>query len=347
MRMAGVDVGFGFTKASDGESCVIFKSIVGEAQQRALDDEFFTSESISGSHLTIDGRSYFVGELAESESRVRQFTLDQAQMVATQFRLLALAGLTRVAPSRVPLNVITGLPVGYYTEFKDRLSETLTGEHELVVHGNGEPREITLSVNRVKVIPQPYGSLVDYLFRTDGTLLRQDVARQKIGIIDIGFKTTDFTVCRELRHSERGSRTTDTGMAKAFQFIAETLREMSGVNVEIYRLYDAVREGSIKVRGAEYDISKVKEEVFSRLAAAVVSDMERIWVDDWDLDMVLLAGGGGESLFEYIKPMVKGEIALLETQDDPRLANVVGYVKYGRYFFDGSPGEMDTAGSES
>ncbi|HDL52635.1 MAG TPA: hypothetical protein ENH32_01525 [Proteobacteria bacterium] len=167
-------------------------------------------------------------------------------------------------------------------------------------------------------------------------MLRGDAARQKIGIIDIGFKTTDFTVCKGLRHSERGSRTTDTGMAKAFQFIGESLREMSGVNVEIYRLYDTVREGSIKVRGAEYDIAKVKEDVFSRLAAAIVNDMERIWVDDWDLDLVLLAGGGGDALFEFIKPMVRGEIALLQTRDDPRMTNVSGYVKYARYFFDGS-----------
>ena len=30
MLMAGVDVGFGFTKASDGESSTLFKSIVGD-----------------------------------------------------------------------------------------------------------------------------------------------------------------------------------------------------------------------------------------------------------------------------------------------------------------------------
>jgi plasmid segregation protein ParM len=64
--------------------------------------------------------------------------------------------------------------------------------------------------------------------------------------------------------------------------------------------------------------------------------MERVWADDWDLDLVLLAGGGGEALFEYLKPLVRGELALLKTQEDPRMGNVSGYVKYGRYFYDGS-----------
>ena len=338
MLMAGVDVGFGFTKASSGEEAVLFKSIVGEAQPRSLGDKFFNGSGPEGVHITLDERSYFVGDLAESESRVRQFTLDQAQMVAHQFKILALSALSRVASSRVPVNVVTGLPVGYFLEFKERIADELRGEHNVILHEGGQVTETTLMVNRVKVIPQPYGSLVDHLFRDDGSILRPDVARQKVGIVDIGFKTTDFTVCRGLQHSERGSRTTDTGIAKAFQFIAEALQEMSGINVEIYRLFEAVQEGSIKIRGAEYDISKVKDEVFSRLAAAVVSEMERAWVDDWDLELVLLAGGGGGALYEYIKPMVRGQIQLLQTRDDPRMANVSGYVKYGRYFYDSPTG---------
>jgi plasmid segregation protein ParM len=336
MLMAGVDVGFGFTKATDGESSTLFKSIIGEPQPRSMDDNFFSSEAVPGLHLTLDGRSYFVGELAESESRVRQFTLDQAQLVTQHFRTLALAALAKVVPGRVPVNVITGLPVGYYMEYKDKLTQALEGEHTLQIHDSPHGNEVVLNINRARVIPQPYGSLVDYLFREDGTVLRADAARQKIGVVDIGFKTTDFTVCKGFRHSERGSSTTDTGIAKAFTYISEALNDMSGVNVEIYRLYDAVREGSIKIRGAEYDLSKVKDEVFGRLATAVTSDMERVWADDWDLELVLLAGGGGEALFEYLKPLVRGELALLKTQEDPRMGNVAGYVKYGRYYYDAS-----------
>ena len=336
MVVMGVDVGFGFTKATDGESSVLFKSLIGEPQPRSMEENFFPGEGISGSHLTLDERSFFVGELAESESRVRQFTLDHSQMVAQQFRILALASIARIAPSRVPINVVTGLPVGHFIQYRNHLAEALTGDHSIVLHQEGKEREVVLRIKRVRTIPQPYGSLVDFLFRDDGTLLRTDLARGRIGLVDIGFKTTDFIITRGLRHSERGSRTTDIGIAKAFQYISEALTEMSGVAVEVYRLYDAVREGSLKIRGVEYDLTNVKNEVFGLLAAAVANDMERIWSDDWDLDLILVAGGGGEALYEYLKPLVKGELALLQTREDPRMANVAGFVKYGRYFFDGS-----------
>jgi plasmid segregation protein ParM len=334
MLIAGVDVGFGFTKATDGEKVAVMKSLVGEAQPRAISEDLFSTKGAGGMHVTVEGRSYFLGELAEAESRVRQFTLDQGQMATQSFPLLSVAALSQVASDRVPVNVVTGLPVGFFVEYRDRLAAALQGERKITLHEGSGRREFTLAVNRVKVIPQPYGSLVDHLFRDDGTMARPEQARKKVGVIDVGFRTTDFVISKALRHSERGSRTTDNGLAKAFSVIASALAEMSGVNVELYRLYEAVQEGTIKIRGAEYDISKVKDEVFSRLATAVLSDMERAWADDWDLDMVLLTGGGGQALYDYLKPMVRGELALAETRPDPRLANVHGFVKYGRYFFD-------------
>jgi len=334
MLIAGVDVGFGFTKATDGEKVTVMKSLVGEAQPRAMNEELFSGKGTGGMHVSLDGRSYFLGELAEAESRVRQFTLDQGQMATQIFPLLSIASLSQVASDRVPINVVTGLPVGFFLEFRERLAASLQGERKLTIHEAGGRREAVLNVNRVKVIPQPYGALVDHLFREDGTMVRPELARKKIGVIDIGFRTTDFIISKGLRHSERGSRTTDNGLAKAFGVIASALAEMSGINVELYRLYDAVMEGTIKIRGAEYDISKVKDEVFGRLATAVASDMERAWADDWDLETILLTGGGGTALHDYLKPMVRGELMLPEERPDARLANVHGFVKYGRYFFD-------------
>ena len=58
MQIVAIDIGFGFTKASDGKETVVFKSLYGDAPEiqfwmdfgeRALTDYF---------HVTVDGKSY-------------------------------------------------------------------------------------------------------------------------------------------------------------------------------------------------------------------------------------------------------------------------------------------------
>jgi plasmid segregation protein ParM len=166
-----------------------------------------------------------------------------------------------------------------------------------------------------------------------GELGEKRYVHEKIGIIDIGFKTSDFTVADRMRYSERGSRTTDTGISKAFGMIAGKLREKSGVNIEVYRLYDAVDKGCIKIKGKEYDLKAPTELVFSQLAASIASEVDRLWSDDWDIDTIVLTGGGGAALAKYLQPLINGQVVSVDPAKDPRLYNVKGYWKYGKHLW--------------
>jgi plasmid segregation protein ParM len=157
--------------------------------------------------------------------------------------------------------------------------------------------------------------------------------RDKIGIIDIGFRTSDYTISDKMRYSERGSRTTDSGIARAFNVIATKLRENSGVNVELYRLYEAVDKGSIKIRGKEYDLKSLTDQVFSQLATSIANEVDRLWVDDWDIDAMIITGGGGAVLAKYLKPLLNGEIMETDLEQDMRLYNVHGYCKFGQHLW--------------
>ena len=153
--------------------------------------------------------------------------------------------------------------------------------------------------------------------------------QEKIGVIDIGFRTSDYTVADKTRYSERGSRTTESGISKAFALIAAKLREATGVNVELYRLYDAVSRGSIKIKGKTIDLKPLTEQAFSRLATSIASEVERLWMDDWDIDILVVTGGGGAVLAPYLKPLLQGEVMGIQSSEDARLNNVRGYWKYG------------------
>ncbi len=335
MEIFAIDIGFGFTKATNGQKSIIFKSILGEATDIQFKGGILSEGSPDDNiQIDVDGRSYFVGEMAERQSNVRSFTLDQSQFFSVYAKPLALAAAARLAGSFVPLGLVTGLPIGYYREYRELLVKSLLGEHKIALTSlNGKREEKTIKINEVKVVPQPFGSLFNLMMNDVGELGDKRYVHEKIGIIDIGFKTADFTVADKMRYSERGSRTTDAGISKAFSMIAGKLREKSNVNVEIYRLYDAIEKGSIKIKGKEYDLRSSTELIFGQLAASIANEVDRLWSDDWDIDTIVLTGGGGAALAKYLQPLISGQIVAVDTTKDARLCNVRGYWKYGKHLW--------------
>jgi plasmid segregation protein ParM len=293
-------------------------------------------EGGEGDHLQVevDGKSYFLGELAERQSNVRFFTLDQVQFIGKFAKVLALAATARLVKGFVPINLVTGLPIGSYNKHKDELANLLLGEHKVaLVDASGKREEKSIKIDKVRVIPQPFGSLFNLMLNDLGELGDKRLIRDKIGIIDVGFRTSDYTISDKMRYSERGSRTTDSGIARAFNIIATKLRENSGVNIELYRLYEAIDQGSIKIRGNVYDLKGLTEQVFSQLATSVANEVDRLWVDDWDIDAMVITGGGGAVIAKYLKPLLNGEVRATNPEDDMRLYNVHGYRKFGQHLW--------------
>lgn len=331
MSIVAIDIGFGYTKATNGSNDLIFKSILGEATDIQFQDELFPRKKQDLLNIKIEGKNFFVGELAERQSNVRLFTLDQTQFITQFAKVLALVTLGNMVDNYDNVNLVTGLPVGYYKQYKDALASNLLGEHKFsLVKSSNEEIEKIFTISKIRIIPQPYGSLLNVFLDDEGKAKNTDIFKQKIGIIDIGFRTTDYIISDKLQYSERGSKTTDNGISKAFSVIANKLREKSGVNVEIFKIYDSIIKGSIKIKGKEYDLTAVREQVLQQLASQIASDTERFWIDDWDIDNVLISGGGGTLLEKYLKPLLANAQAAFDSSVDGRFFNVKGYLKYGK-----------------
>ena len=346
MEILGIDIGFGFTKATNGKDTLVFKSVLGEATDIQFREPVLDGGPLE-EHLQVDvdGKSYFVGELAERQSNVRFFTLDQSQFISRFAKTLALAAAARLIGSYLPINLVTGLPIGYYRDHKDELAGILQGEHKVAfTDQSGKRQEKSININKVRVIPQPFGSMFNLMLNDQGEISDPRLVKEKIGIIDIGFRTSDYTIADQMRYSERGSRTTDSGIARAFNVIASKLREKSNVNIELYRLYDAVARGTIKIRGKEYDLRELTEQVFAQLATSVANEVDRLWADDWDIDSMVITGGGGAVLAKHLQPLLKGQVVALDPAVDARLYNVQGYRKFGRHLWARGPVVVPEAG---
>jgi plasmid segregation protein ParM len=338
MQVLGIDIGFGFTKATNGKETFIFKSIYGDANEIQFWADFGDNSPLDHIHVTIDGKSYFVGDLAEQQSSVLNFTLDQERLITDFVRTLAVtvAGLFLQNSGNInrPINVVSGLPIGYFKQNFERFNEVLTGHHSITYHThNGQEKTKEIYINKVRMLPQPLGTVLNQLMDDNGQIVNEALANPKIGVVDIGFRTTDFTILDHLRYIDRGSRTLDSGISKGFSVISNKLREKCGVGVELYRLYKAAEMGSIKMRGHGFTFTKIRDQVYSQLAGNIANDIDRIWADDWDIDTIILTGGGCRELANYLQPLINGNVQPVDLAVDPRLNNVMGYIKYGKYIW--------------
>lgn len=331
MSVIAIDIGFGFTKATNGQKNLIYKSVYGDATELQFREQFLDKkEQDQYLHIELDSKSYFVGELAEMQSMDRRFTLDPQQFVSNFTKVLALPAMARLAGPKASVSLVVGLPISHYRRHKDELSTLLTGQHRFnIIEATGEKTEANIRVREVKVIPQPFGTVLDLMLSQKGEITDRKYAQEKIGVIDVGFRTTDFTIADQGRYSERGSRSIDYGISKAFSGIAARLQEIAGINVELYRLFEATERGWIKIHGKRYDINPVREHAYTELASTIASQVNQLWANDWDIDQVVVSGGGGATLLPYMQKQLKGKVVPIDPAQDTRFNNVKGYYKYG------------------
>lgn len=334
MQVIGLDVGFGFTKATNGRDTQVFKSVVGDAAEATFGEQLLPAKNVLGRHLALNGEMFYVGELAEQQSRGRGFTLDPSQFISKYARTLAVSACAPLTDGNEPLRIVTGLPISFFRKYKDNLTQLLQQRHVVTLFKpNGEKEERALNVERVRVIPQPFGSLFNLMLNDLGKPSSQRYITEKIGVIDVGFRTADYSISDKTKYSERGSQSTDSGISVAFHALANALQEKSGVAIELYRLYDAVTRGTIKIKGKRYDITPLVKQAFTALATKVATEANRLWTDDWDVDAIIITGGGGAVLAPYLTPLLEGEVIPVPADQDARLNNVTGYFKYGLHIW--------------
>ncbi len=332
MEIVGIDVGFGFTKAYNGKNSVIFKSLIGDATDIQFRSILGDDSSTSNLHITLEDKSYFLGSYAELQSNIREFTLDQEKLIEDFVKILAITAAGICTDTTAPINVVSGLPVGYLKRDSKKFKKMIKGVHEITFH-NKDGQDVTkkVHIDKVHIIPQPIGSVFNLIFDEFGKIKDRGLATQKLGVVDIGFKTTDFSIFDHLQYIERGSSTMDTGISKCFSVIANKLRQESNITIELYRMFKFIDSGIIKIKGKEYNISNLKKRVYSHAASAIASDLNRLWENDWDIDSIILSGGGSVELSKYLSPNIDGNVVPIRKNIDPRFNNVQGYCKFGRY----------------
>ena len=330
-ELIGVDLGFGFTKGFDGRRAVILQSVLSED---GFADDSPTTDRLGqdqGFHLMADGGAFFAGCRADCDWRSPLHPRQPDRLFGDYGKRLVLAVLAGYTVAERPLHLVLGLPVSHCQRLKASFEAHLIGYHEMrALQPDGSRIPHDIHIRKIHTIPHPLGTYMGMLMDANGRMRDEALGDRKIVLVDIGFRTTDVIVMERMRLSNRCSATIDQGIGWGFEAIDRKLRQKTGHRPRFDQLYQAVRMGAISIQGQTYNLERIRDETFGRLAEELAGRIGRMLTAEWDLDRLLLTGGGARELAEPIGPLLPGEVSLIENVQDLRLNNVQGQLHLAR-----------------
>ena len=326
----GIDLGYGYLKATNGSRDIVLPSVVGTGADLAYRSELslYTQEE-DNLVLEVEGARYFVGSLAARQSEIAARSLAEDRPGDWSARVLFLTALALVVEGPTGhANVVTGLPPAHYRMYRNALTEVMQGEHRLILWSGTRVVEKSISVDNVRVVPQPFGTVFDLFLDRSGTVQQPDLAASRIGVIDIGFRTTDLVVADRLDYVERLSVTTTTALGTACALVGDALQREFGLTRESYELDAVMLSGRLRSGGRMHDITPLRDDAYRQVARKILTEVESVWQKD-DLDAVYITGGGGQALAGFLLEAMPNAALAPAAQ----AANVHGYWKLSNKLF--------------
>jgi plasmid segregation protein ParM len=313
----GIDVGYNAVKIYDGKNKAIFPSVVGTP-----DKARFSLRGDSSHIVTIpsDG-TWMVGAGAVEQSRFTQRREDRGWIDSDEWYRLFIGALSSINASG-DVHIVTGLPIAFFDD-AEKLKNRVVGRHS---YRRDEQPECSVNVIRCRVVPQPFGTLLNYALNNDGDIADPSYAGGTIGIIDVGGKTTNILSATKL--AERLRQTTSVNIG-GWDIVRAVRRELEkqypDLEIRDHDIANAVVTGKIKYYGADDSIVKLTDAVIHPFADQIIAEVTQVWNRGANIDKILITGGGAMLIGKYLTKEFKHAIIV----EDPIFSNVMGYWKFG------------------
>ncbi|MNE51437.1 hypothetical protein D3C80_1460650 [compost metagenome] len=163
------------------------------------------------------------------------------------------------------------------------------------------------------------------LLAEDGSIADKKLASKTVAVIDPGFGTTDVYVLNAMSPVERLTFSVPVAMNTAYTLIANKIREGFGVQLPFYLVENVVRSKKFVKDGVEADMTEVIAWAFKHTAQQFLAELYNHWKNTHEIDTILVAGGGGASLYPYLVP----ELSSPELLPNPQWSIAIGYHRWG------------------
>ena len=315
----GLDIGYSSTKAVFDRGSFKVPSVVGTYE------EWFAVNA-SRKVIKLDGQKYLVGSDAIDQSQIVERREDRAWIRSDMYsRLLKFALINTAqmeALETTSMFVVSGLPLAYFNKDAEFLKQLFIGEHR------GEMDGVTsiVTVNDARIVPQPFGALLNHALTTDGGIIPEN-ASGRVGVIDVGGKTTNILSVKDLAEQSREATSVSVGgwtaVRKLRDFLVDQYPEVDDRASNIERI---LVNGSFVYYGERIGVSDAISRITKNIASQIEAELSQRWGGGSHFEKILISGGGanlvGNSIIEVLPQafIVK----------DPVFANAKGFHKFAK-----------------
>ena len=317
----GLDVGYSRTKVVGERGRWDFPSVTGTPDT----GRFSLNGAAEDMTLTFP-YNVAVGEGAIIQSRHLMRREDRSWIESDEYHALILTAFSELTTaSHADLIVVSGLPIAYFDLDEGTLQVRLMGEHSFQRKDRGRQ---TLTVARAAVLPQGLGALCSVCLDEKGNIARRDLATGRVGLIDVGGKTTNVLSVNRLSEVGRETASINSGAWDVVRAVGRWLTDnCPDLELRDHEIVDAIKARSTRYKGKPVDLGAVIDGAVSPLADQVIAQASQLWNGAGALDVILVAGGGAHLVGPHILRHFDHAQVIA---GDPQFANAVGYYRFAQ-----------------
>jgi len=316
-----INGGYTAFKARNAHHQTLIASVIGTPDQTR-----FSVTAPENSIELITPYHVLVGEAALTQSAQTQRREDRGWISSREWYALFTAALSELTPGSVDCQIVSGLPLSFYSD-KDILRDRLLGEHHIQRAGR---RAQTFHVSEARIIPEPFGTVLDAALDQRGRVANPDLATGTVGVIDIGGKTTNLLAVTRLAEVRYESASINVGGWDVVRRVRTWLTETCpNLDPRDHQIQTAVIQHHIRYYGERVDLTPVIEDILPPLADQIIATASQLWNGGAHLDTIVVTGGGALLLGDHILPAFPHARVVA----DPIFANVNGFWKFARYLW--------------
>lgn len=328
----GLDIGFGVTKVVTSNGSFSFPSVAGYAREIKFNAAEIAKKYPGDQITDDDGAEWFVGDLALSQlkpheqRRLRGRTANEADMgnvFRVRFAKVAIGKLFAGSHNGdvMHLRIATGLPVDHMRDAGE-LKAALIGQHRIKT----DVCDIIANITEVMVMPQPYGTIYGQMLTQAGEINPCHTAT-RTGVVDIGTYTIDLALDDDGEYIDGESGSIEGGVYTAQERISDVFESTYREKPRYKTVETILRTGCARVGEQTVNFQDDVETALQPLRAATLNLMGDKWQVGKSVDVIYLAGGGAELVFDAVKAAYP-QAHLVE---DAQFSNARGYLNYAHF----------------